>query len=317
MKDYTEKYNTSNLNSGIETVAQSVTRTIGDKITILTEIVKFRITVLVSFTTALGYFLFAKDITIDFLFPVIGIFLLACGSAALNQYQERITDALMERTKKRPLSSGIVKPSSALYLSLLFILSGAAVLLFFTNIYSATAGLFTLFWYNFVYTPLKKKTAYAIIPGSLVGAVPPVAGWLSADGSLLDTKILFVAFYFFIWQIPHFWLLLLIYGKDYEAGGFPVLTSVTNNRTISYATVFLIYTTVALGTFLPFVVGCGFTVSFILIVTAGMMMIILSGNLLKENNLTKKQIIKIFISINLYTLFLITVLIADRFFYLF
>src|SRR5512136_1678105 len=73
---------------------------------LFSEIVKIRITVLVSLTTALGYFAGAGNLSFDFIFPVIGIFLLACSSAALNQYQERNTDALMERTKSRPIPSG-------------------------------------------------------------------------------------------------------------------------------------------------------------------------------------------------------------------
>jgi protoheme IX farnesyltransferase len=87
-------------------------------------------------------------------------------------------------------------------------------------------GAFAVFWYNGIYTPLKRKTAFAAIPGALVGTIPPVLGWVSGGGRLLHPQILAVAFFFFIWQVPHFWLLLLNFGKDYEKAGFPSLTRI-------------------------------------------------------------------------------------------
>jgi protoheme IX farnesyltransferase len=85
-------------------------------------------------------------------------------------------------------------------------------------------GIFAVLWYNGFYTPLKRKTAFAVIPGAMMGGVAPLIGWVSGGGHLLDQKILAVFFFFFIWQIPHFWLLLLNYGKEYERAGFPSLT---------------------------------------------------------------------------------------------
>ena len=80
------------------------------------------------------------------------------------------------------------------------------------------------FWYNVVYTYLKRYTAWAVIPGSLIGSIPPLIGWVSAGGSLLDPMVVPIAAFFFIWQVPHFWLLILKYGKEYESAGFPSLS---------------------------------------------------------------------------------------------
>ena len=102
-----------------------------------------------------------------------------------------------------------------------------------------------MFWYNAVYTPLKKVFSLAIIPGSLVGALPPLAGWVAAGGDILDPKIILISSFFFVWQIPHFWILLLIYGKDYDKGGFPTLTNVFSERQLKI----LLYIVVVLRNF--------------------------------------------------------------------
>ena len=196
---------------------------LSERISILTEITKLKITILVSLTTALGYILAASEIKITLFYTVLGIFLLACSSSALNQYQESDIDNLMQRTKNRPIPSGKVSGNTVFNLSILLLVTGSLTLYLFTNFTALIIGLFTFLWYNGVYTPLKRRSAFAIIPGSLVGALPPIAGWASAGGSLQDFNIYLIAFYFFIWQIPHFWLLLLLYGKDYQSAGFPVL----------------------------------------------------------------------------------------------
>lgn len=162
------------------------------------------------------------------IFPAAGIFLMACGSSALNQYQERKIDALMERTKNRPVPSGDMSPGQALLISLVLLLSGAFIILLKSNLAVLTAGFFAVFWYNVVYVYLKKRTAFAVIPGALIGAVPPVAGWLGGGGSLSDPRILMLAFFFFLWQVPHFWLIFLVTPGDYKKAGLPSITNIFN-----------------------------------------------------------------------------------------
>jgi protoheme IX farnesyltransferase len=195
-------------------------------IRILFELTKFRISVFATLSTSVGFILARQGISKEMLMPITGIFLLACGSCALNQYQERKSDQRMERTQKRPLPSKRLHPVAALKISLLCLLGGASILMAGTNWVALGLGAFAVFWYNGIYTPLKRKTAFAAIPGALIGTIPPVLGWVSGGGHLLDPQILAIALFFFIWQVPHFWLLVLDFGKDYERAGFPSLTRI-------------------------------------------------------------------------------------------
>lgn len=210
-------------------------------IRILFELTKFRISLFATLSTSVGFILARQGISKEIVLPIIGIFLLACGSCALNQYQERKNDQWMARTQGRPLPSKRIHPITALKISLLLLLGGASILMAGTNWMALGLGAFAVFWYNGIYTPLKRKTAFAVIPGALIGTIPPVLGWVSGGGHLLDPQILAVAFFFFIWQIPHFWLLLLDFGKDYEKAGFPSLTRIftaAQLRRILFAWVF-------------------------------------------------------------------------------
>lgn len=187
-------------------------------------------------TTSFGYILASGGISLGLILPTLGILLLACSSAVLNHYQERDTDAKMERTKSRPIPAKLISEKEVLILFTLLFLSGFLILLIASGLLPALLGLLALFWYNGVYTPLKKRTALAIIPGSLIGAIPPVVGWVAGGGNIFDPQIILIAFFFFIWQIPHFWLLLLVFGKDYEEAGFPTLTQIFSKEQLARIT---------------------------------------------------------------------------------
>lgn len=126
----------------------------------------------------------------------------------------------MERTKNRPLPSSQISPLTALSISLFLMVSGLLLLLFRGWI-PAVLGLITVILYNFIYTPLKRLSALSIVPGALVGSVCPLIGWASSNTSLFHPLALFLAIFVFLWQIPHFYLLLLQYSGDYKKAGFP------------------------------------------------------------------------------------------------
>jgi protoheme IX farnesyltransferase len=189
---------------------------------IIVELAKVRVTLAVTASTAAGYVLFAERFAAPMLLPMAGVFLLACGCSALNQIQEARIDALMPRTCNRPIPSGRIDPCVAMFIAGLLMLLGLFLLSsverhIFTIL--LLAGIATV-WYNVVYTYLKRATPFAVVIGALVGAIPPLIGWSSAGGALADPLILLVASFFFIWQIPHFWLLLLMRGREYEQAGF-------------------------------------------------------------------------------------------------
>jgi protoheme IX farnesyltransferase len=286
--------------------------TMASAIKIFLEVIKFKITVLVSFTTGLGYILASQNISFGLFYPIAGIFLLACSASALNHYQERETDKLMTRTRKRPIPSGRVKPSIVLIISAVIFFIGAVELLLTTNVLTLAVGLMTFIWYNGIYTPLKKKTAWAIIPGSLVGALPPIAGWTAAGGDLLDPKILIVGLYFFIWQIPHFWLLLMLYGEDYHTGGFPTLNEIFSPEQLKRITFMWLVTTVTIAMMIPLFGIIHFGFSNILLFAISVWMVYNSFVFLKHET-NRKLILSSFLKINFYTLLLITVLSLDKF----
>ena len=197
-----------------------------NQVKILLELSKFRITSFVSLTTGFGFIAAAGVLTFSLIPVLIGVLLIACGSASLNHFQERKTDALMERTKFRPIPSGRISTINTLIFSSILIISGSIVLYLSGGIIASLIALSNLIWYNVVYTMLKRKSAFAIIPGSLVGAIPPAVGWVSGGGLLTDPQLFIICFFFFIWQIPHFWLLLLVFDEDYQKAGFPTLTQI-------------------------------------------------------------------------------------------
>ncbi len=196
------------------------------KTAVFLELCKINIILFSTLTTAVGYILAGERTGFYILIPLFGVFSLAGGSAALNQYQEKNSDILMIRTKNRPIPSGKISPDSALLISKVLIFSGSVILLFGANFTLFCLGLFAVIWYNGVYTYLKLKTPFAAVPGALIGSIPPVIGWIAGGGTFFDQKIIIFAFFLFIWQVPHFWLLLLIHGKDYQQAGFPSLTNV-------------------------------------------------------------------------------------------
>ncbi len=227
--------------------------------TVLFQLGKMKISLLATLTAATGYLLATGKITIHMLLLTAAVFLLASGSCALNQYQEREIDRLMERTKSRPIPSGRLNPEAVLWIAMGLIFSGCLILFYGTTFLGLILGLLAIFWYNLIYTPLKQKTAFAAMPGALVGAIPPVLGWVTGGGSMLDPRIWGVSLFFFIWQIPHFWLLLLDFSKDYEKAGLPSITKIFSTEQVKrIVSVWLLWTG-ASSFFLPL---CGFFNSF-------------------------------------------------------
>jgi len=218
---------------------------------ILAELTKIRITIFVTVTMLFGFISASGELNWSALLPTLGILLLACGSAVINHYQERETDALMNRTKNRPIPSGRISPVNALMTAIVLLSAGSLMLYIGAGLLALGLGLLNLVWYNGIYTPLKKVNPLAIIPGSLVGAIPPAVGWVAAGGSILDPQILIISSFFFIWQIPHFWLLLLVLDKDYERAGFPTLTRIFNPDQLARITFTWIAATVVTCLMIP------------------------------------------------------------------
>ncbi|MBW6489882.1 MAG: protoheme IX farnesyltransferase [Lentimicrobium sp.] len=192
---------------------------------VLAQLCKFRISVAVALTTFTGYLMSHGELSRGIVFPFLGVFLLASAASALNQVQEAKTDLLMTRTKNRPLPSGRITRREAIRWVFLLALAGIFLLWFFNGWIAAFLGALTFLWYNGIYTPLKRVSAFAAVPGGVVGALPPVIGWVSGGGSLFDPAAIALGLFFFIGQVPHFWILLLKYGEEYELAGLKSLTT--------------------------------------------------------------------------------------------
>jgi heme o synthase len=207
-----------------------------DYLTTFSGLIKLRVTLAVVLSAAVGY-LMAKPVAETMLFVVsAGVFLLSAGSAVLNHVQERHLDARMERTKNRPVASGKVSAKTAGITAVMLAIAGFVLLLVFTGWLSATLGLVTLGIYNGVYTPLKRITPYALLPGGLVGAIPPAIGYTAAGGALLSDHLAIICLFFFVWQVPHFLLLLLLYGEEYAKAGFKTLNLFFSSQMLSTIT---------------------------------------------------------------------------------
>ncbi len=191
---------------------------------LVADLAKIRISVSVTFTVLVGYILAKGRVDIESIYSLIGVFLLSCGSSAFNHFQEWKFDKLMNRTKFRPIPSENMLPNQVFALASIFALSGLYVLLVYTNIEAFLLGVSALVLYNVIYTPAKRITSLAVIPGAFIGSIPPMVGYAAAGGDYLSMEILALAIFIFIWQMPHFWLLLLIYDEDYKRADYPTLT---------------------------------------------------------------------------------------------
>jgi len=285
-------------------------RTIVRKVRAYDELCKMRISLFSAFSAATG-FLLVSSLSSGAILPlVLGVFFLACGACALNEYQERDIDARMPRTRNRPVPSGRISPFHALSLSLTFIALGSVTLLNAGSIPAALMGLVAVVWYNGVYTPLKRKTAFALIPGSLVGMIPPAMGWVAGGGVLSDQGLRALCFFFFMWQVPHFWLLLLDHGEEYVRAGLPSLTGIFTRAQLSRIIFAWILAAAVSCLFLP-VTGMIRTPLVALLLSGASFWLMAQGIRLLRAKETASSVP--FRRINIYMLFVMTLLSVDRF----
>ena len=186
---------------------------------------KPRLNFLVVATSAAGYYLGgpgSADV-IAMAEAVAGTALVAGGAAVLNQLYERDTDALMRRTRQRPLPAGRVAPADARIFGLALSVAGLVVLAARANWLSAGLALATLVTYLVIYTPMKRRTSLATLVGAIPGALPALIGWTASHGSIAYGGAALFAMVF-LWQIPHFMAIAWLYRDDYGKAGFPMLS---------------------------------------------------------------------------------------------
>ena len=193
------------------------------------EITKMRLAISVVFSSVAGYFLGADNI--DFVVVIllaVGGYLMVGASNAYNQIIERNLDALMDRTRNRPLPAGRMSVSVAFTIASIFTVLGLVVL-YVINPKTAMFGAISIFLYVSVYTPLKTKTPLSVFVGAFPGAIPFMLGWVAASGSFsIEPGTLFMIQFF--WQFPHFWAIGWWLFDDYKKGGFFMLPTGKRDR---------------------------------------------------------------------------------------
>ncbi len=199
---------------------------------IFLDLCKVKLSAAVSLSAMTGYFLQMQGTQDSIVTMTAGVFLLASGCSALNQYQERYIDARMPRTMNRPIPSGRMKPVHAAFTSIFLICFGLLLLHYAGKNRAFLLGCTAVFLYNGLYTYLKTKTPFAVLPGAIIGTIAPAIGWVSAGGELASVRLAILCCFFFLWQMPHFWLLILKYGGEYEGAGLPSLSNIFSRSQI-------------------------------------------------------------------------------------
>jgi protoheme IX farnesyltransferase len=279
---------------------------------LIIELSKAKITVAVSLTTVTGYVLAGGGIQYALPAVTIGIFFMACGASVLNHIQEARSDALMERTQDRPIPAGKVTVFQASSLALSELLIGSVILYSGTTPKALILAWFAMVWYNLIYTYLKRITPHAVIPGSVVGAIPPLVGWVAAGSFLNDVRAWALAFFFFVWQVPHFYLLVIKYGSQYQKAGLPALTGKYSIFLIRFIIFLWIVTT---GTAAMFLFYFGVIHSFIAVagIFSASVWLIIIFMIPVVRPQSEFKPFYYFMRINYYVLFVIILMNLDRF----
>lgn len=197
---------------------------IAERVRIYTELVKFRLSFLVAFTSAFGFVLASHGAIDWFTLAVVSIggFLVSGASITLNQIAEKEYDGLMERTKNRPLPTERISVQEAYGFALVLSVLGFGMLLLYTNLLTTLLSVVSMILYSFVYTPMKRVGPLAVLVGAFPGALPPLLGWTAATG-MITAEALIIFGIQFIWQFPHFWAIAWVADEDYKKAGFKML----------------------------------------------------------------------------------------------
>ncbi|MCK5401355.1 MAG: heme o synthase [Flavobacteriaceae bacterium] len=195
---------------------------IGSIISDFKEITKIRLSLSVVFSSLAGYLLGADTVNFyTLILLAFGGYFMVGASNAFNQIIERDLDALMERTKNRPIPAGRMTVNTAFIIASVFTVFGI-IILYIINPQTAMFGAISIFLYTSAYTPLKTKTPLSVFVGAIPGAIPFMLGWVAAtDDFGIEPGILFMLQFF--WQFPHFWAIGWFLHKDYQKAGFNML----------------------------------------------------------------------------------------------
>lgn len=217
--------------------------TIGIRLKAYYDLLKFRLSALVTFSAVFGFILGHTSPSFSWAGLaglVFGGFLISGASGAANEILERDLDRLMKRTQGRPLPMNVISVLEAQWFSLITALTGIGMLWFFTNPLTTYLGILSMILYVFVYTPLKRVGPVAVLVGAIPGAMPPLLGWVAATGAITYEAMIIFGIQF-VWQFPHFWAIAWVSDDDYKRAGFKLLP-LGGKKDLNTAIQIMIYT---------------------------------------------------------------------------
>jgi protoheme IX farnesyltransferase len=245
-------------------------------------VTKFVLSFAVSLSALFAYIMAKGEVGLDMLLATFSVLLVAMGVSTLNQVQEYKSDAKMERTKNRPIAAGRMTPQTGIIIAVVMIILAMVSIYSLLGLTGVNIFMFAFIWYNAMYTPLKKKSALAVVPGAILGVIPPAIGWLVAGHTLMELEFIALALYFFIWQVPHFWLLVMLFHGDYKDGGYPTAMRLFGQASLQRLTFVWLMFTIQAGIFLVWAFQV-YTVTILLSILVGIWAFISSFELLKES----------------------------------
>lgn len=274
------------------------------------QLLKFRLSLTVAFSSAIGYMLGARDFSWTKALLVLLGGLLVTGSAnIINQIHERELDKLMTRTAQRPLPLGIIRPAQAWLFCVALGVAGLALLAWQFNYLTAALSLLSLILYGFIYTPLKTISPICVAVGAIPGGLPPLIGWVAATGRLgVEAWVLFGIQ--FMWQFPHFWAIAWVAYDDYKRAGFKMLPS-PGNRDLRTAFQIMTYTLLLIPlSLLPLVFNISGKWSALVAVVCGTLFLLLTVQLMRTQS--RKSALRIMFASFLYLPIVQIALVLDR-----
>ena len=253
-----------------------------EKLKILVELTKFRLSALVSFSAIFGYILAADKIDmISIIVLALSGYMVTGSSVINNQILEIEYDNKMDRTKNRPLPTNKISSTNALIVSLVLMTSGLLMMALYLNYLTALISFLSLLIYTFIYTPLKRVGPIAVFVGAIPGALPPLIGWV-AFSNIISLEALIIFSIQFIWQFPHFWAIAWLCDEDYKKVGFKLLPN-RGKKNLNTALNIMTYTLflIPLG-LLPTIFGITGIISGTIAVICAILFLIQTFKLIKD-----------------------------------
>lgn len=263
------------------------------------ELLKFRLSFLVAFSSGFGYMLGAQG-TVDwgaFAMLCFGGFLVSGASVTINQIIEKDLDKLMKRTETRPLPTSRLSINEAIVFAAIVGIVGFWLLYYYTNPLTTVLSFVSMLLYSFVYTPLKRVGSIAVFVGAIPGALPPLLGWVAATG-FIGHEALIIFGIQFIWQFPHFWAIAWVADDDYKKAGFKLLPN-GGKKDMNTAINIMIYTLFLIPlALLPMKFGLTGVNSAIVVTVCGVLFLSQTFSLMKDGS--RKSALKIMFGSFLY-----------------